>query len=240
MIASPIVTFELRHGTTDASLVELSAVNLKSLNADQAHKVHLQVRSAAEKGSPFAMCLCARWPATHGRDKPTDKERFSWAGRAALTDYPPGLFELGLCFEKGIGAPLDLARALTLYERSSAGGFGFASHRLGIAYMDGHFGTVDAPRAIALMELAYQQGEAFGALQLGQWLEAKDGVTADLAAAASWYERASEMGNFFATQRLQMAYMLGELGLPRDANMAKRYEARLIDQTEVTSHPSQR
>jgi TPR repeat protein len=227
------VTFELRHGSADPSLMSLAQVDLSSLSGDESREAYMRARSAAETGSAFAMCLCARWPDTHGRGKPTDNERYTWAERAAATKYPPGLFELGLCFEKGIGVPRDLAKARELYEESSTGGFGLASHRLGTAYVDGQFGEMDARKAVDFMKLAVEQGEPLAALQLGRWFESEGNVSRDLPASVRWYELASEMGDFFATQRLQLAYTLGELGLPRDGSMAKRYEARLFEQTKM-------
>jgi TPR repeat protein len=81
--------------------------------------------------------------------------------------------------------------------------------------------------------LAYEQGESLGALNLGHWFESGEGVTKNLPTSVLWYERASDLGNFFATHRLHMAYMAGDLGLPRDESSAKRYEDLLFQQTET-------
>jgi len=59
VIRSPIVMFELRHGTPDLPLIKISGVNLSTLSNEESGEVYMRVRSAAEKGSAFAMCLCA-------------------------------------------------------------------------------------------------------------------------------------------------------------------------------------
>lgn len=230
MIAAPIITFELKHPSTDASLLALTGKPLGELTLDQAREVYRRVRVAADGGSAFAMCLCANWPDVHGQGKVSDSDRHRWSERAARSGYPPGLFELAVCFEQGIGVPANFAKALELYEKSSQGGFGSASHRLARAHMDGNFGTQGAAKAVHFMERAFEQGEAMAALYLGQWFEAGQKVPRSPSAALAWYERASLGGDFFATHRLQKAYLLGELGLPRDASMARKYELLLTKQ----------
>jgi hypothetical protein len=227
------VIFELRRGSPDLPLLTIASSSLSTLSMDESREAYSRVKIAAEGGSAFAMCLLATWPDIHGRGRLTDSERYVWAERAARCGYPPGLFELGICLEKGIGVPMDLQKAWALFERSAAGGFGFAAHRLGTGYMDGLRGFVDAPKAVHFMELACEHGESLGALYLGQWFESGEGVMKDLPTAVRWYERASDMGSFFATHRMQMAYVAGDLGLPRDTNLAKHYEARLFEQTKV-------
>jgi len=241
MISNPIVIFELSSGSPDPFLLTVARTDLATLTADQASEMYMRVvRSAVETGSAFAMCLCATWPDKMRRERLTDEERYSWAERAAQCNYPPGLFDWGMCFEKGTGVPVDMTKAHALYERSAAGGFGFAAHRLGMGYMEGHFGAVDASKAIHFMELACEQGEPLGALFLAQWFESGEGVTKNWPTSVRWYERASALGNFFATHRLHLAYMTGNLGLPRDAISAKRYEDILFQQTTETETPNRR
>ena len=238
MIVAPIVTFELKHPSTDAALLALTSTNLNLLTRENAREVYLRVRAAAEGGSAFAMCMCANWPDVHGEGKVIDSDRFRWSERAARTGYPPGLFELAVCFEKGIGIPADMGKARDLYERSSQGNFGLATHRLARAYMDGDFGDQDAAMAVNLMERSYEQGEAMAAFCLAEWFESGQRVPRNLGAAVTWYERASQGGDVFATQRLQVAYSLGELGLPRDASIANKYEMLLLKQIRIASPDS--
>lgn len=206
---------------------------LDELSPDDAGNVYRRVRAAADGGSGFAMCLCAHWPDVHGQGKVADTDRYHWSERAAQTGYPPGLFELAVCFEKGIGVPADIGRARELYERSSQGGFGFATHRLARAYMEGNFGAQDPALAVHLMERSFEQGEPTAAFYLGKWFESAHGVLGNPKVAVSWYERASEGGYVIATLRLLRAYSRGELGLPRDASLAERYERLVSEQTKM-------
>jgi TPR repeat protein len=139
---------------------------------------------------------------------------------------------LAFCLQKGIGVQKDLTRAQELYEHSGAAGYGFAAYRLGMAFIQGEYGFIDSQRAVRLMERAYALGEPRGASALAQWFESGERVERDPAAAVSWLERASELGDFTATHRLQLAYMLGDLGLPRDPIKIKEYETRFYEQTE--------
>jgi Sel1 repeat len=233
MITAPIVTFEMRHPSTVGAPLALLTPPLGELTPDEAREAYRRVRGAADGGSAFAMCLCANWPDVHGQGKVTDSDRYQWSERAARTGYPPGLFELAVCFEKGIGVPADMGSAQKLYKLSSDGGFGFATHRLAKAYIDGDFGTRDAALAVHLMERSYEEGEALAALALGEWFESGERVPRNVGAAVSWYERASQGGDFFATYRLHVAYSQGELGLPRDGIMAKKYQTLIGEQTKI-------
>ena len=228
---NPIAVFERKHPTVDSSLLKVATMNLATLSPLDEKKQYLRMKQAAEDGSAFAMCMCANWPNVHGRGRTPEIEYYRWSEAAAQLGYPPGLYMLAECFEKAIGVDKDLKKALDLYERSSEGGFAFAIFRLGRAYMDGALGVKDTERAIHLVERAYLEGEGMAAHQMGEWYESGEGLTKDLAIAAMWYERASEMGEMFSTLRLQMAYVLGNLGMPRDAAIASRYEARLREQT---------
>jgi TPR repeat protein len=112
--------------------------------------------------------------------------------------------------------------------------------------MDGDLGPADVPNALRYMEQAYHDGESLGALTLAQRFESGRQVIPNMPVAVRWYQKASEMGNFFATHRLQVAYTLGELGLPRDPELATRYQSAFNAQTDTTaedangdSNPSQ-
>lgn len=241
---NPIKAFETRHNVSNASIRALASRKLSGLSDDRAWDIYLAVRRAADEGSQLAMLLCAIWPEGHRGPAQTEVERYRWVERAG--EYPPALFELARRLEKGVGVQRNLKKALEFYERSAAGGFGLAAHRLGSAHMDGDLGTVDAPKALGYMEQAYHDGESLGALTLAQWFESGRQVIRNIPAAVRWYQKASEMGNFFATHRLQMAYTLGELGLPRDPELVKRYQSAFNAQTDITvedesrdSNPSQ-
>jgi hypothetical protein len=233
LITAPIVAYELKHPSVDGALLALCSLPLGGFTSDESREAYRRVRAAADGGSGFAMCMCAHWPNVHGQGKVTDSDRYQWSERAAQSGYPPGLFELAVCFEEGIGVPADIGRARELYELSSQGGFGFATHRLARAHMEGTFGTQDAALAVHLMERSHEQGEPMAAFYLGQWFESARGVLTNPYVAVSWYERASVAGNVLATLRLMRAYSRGELGLPRDTNLAKKYERLVLEQTKI-------
>ena len=233
MIRNPIVTFELNHGTADASLLQLSEARINSLSEAELHEVYVRMCEAARRGSVFAMCMCSTWRDVNGRPELSAEERYAWAERAAETGYAPGVYQLGFCYQNGIGVSKDLARSQELYEQAAAAGFGFAAYRLGMAFMEGTLGPVSAQKAVHFMERAHELGEASGALALGSWFESGERLAPDSNAARLWYERASQLGDFTASHRLQQAYTLGELGVARDLSKAKHYELLVFSQTEL-------
>jgi TPR repeat protein len=66
-----------------------------------------------------------------GRGVPEDRaEAANWFRKAAEMDYPPSQYNLGLCYEKGLGIPEDLDEAKRRYGLSAARGFEKAIERL--------------------------------------------------------------------------------------------------------------
>ena len=59
---------------------------------------------------------------------------------------------------------------------------------------------------------------------LGGWYENGDGVPQSDENAVYWYERASELGCFLASERLHRAYKYGELTLVADETLAKKFK----------------
>jgi len=228
MLPDPLMAYAARSGVTEPELLQLAE---SRFNREEAGNVFRRFLDAATAGSPFAMCICARSFRNGRGTEKSEQSAFVWAEKAAQTGFAPGLFELGECFEHGIGTPTDVDRAVKLYELAADAGFGFAAHRLGAGYYSGLFGTTDVPRAIAYMERADQLGDAHGAADLAEWYESGAKVPRDYVAAVRWYKRAAELGDPFSSQRLQMAHSQGELGLPRDAALAREYEKLFMEQT---------
>jgi TPR repeat protein len=68
---------------------------------------------------------------------------------------------------------------------------------------------------------------------LGGWYENGDGIEKNESAAVMWYERASKLGSFLASERLHSAYLYGELGLVVNKITAKKYLDLFESQTEA-------
>ncbi len=228
MLRDPLVTYVLQHGGTEEGLVRLAETEF---DPSEAERDFAEFLGAAVGGSAFAMCICSRLLRAGRGTAKSEQDALLWAEKAANTGFAPGLYELALCFELGVGLPINMQRALETYERSANGGYGFAAYRLGRSYYHGDAGSVDVFKAIAWMERAYELGDFHGAHDLGEWYESGEKLSRRYSEAIVWYQRASELGDPFSSLRLQMAYSLGELGLSRDQALADRYARMVAQQT---------
>ena len=191
-----------------------------------AHDAFTECKGAAEKGSPFAMCLCSRLCLSGWGTQRSLESAFHWAKRAADAGYAPGHYELGKCYEQGIGVSKDLDVARKEYEMAIEGGFAFAACHLAELYHSTSFGEPDFATAIRYAKRGYELGDPLAPYLVATWFEEGDGVIRNEKEAAVWYERASELGNYFASSRLCRAYRLGQLGLAKDSSLAKEYEQK--------------
>lgn len=103
--------------------------------------------------------------------------------KAAKGDYPPALFNLGYCYEKGSGVKKDRKRAYKLYNRAAAFGDEDAALRLGIVNMS----KTDKSEGIAVFRERAEQGDLCAKYNLAVCYERGDGVDPDYNKAVSMY-----------------------------------------------------
>jgi TPR repeat protein len=222
-LRDPIVQFAMQDKAVPRELVQLAESDPAAPGAPSRQVVCETFSEAAKAGSAFAMCISSRLAAGGSGRAKSETDAFDFALRAATLDYPPGHYEVGRLLELGIGTPKDLRAAEASYRRAFELGYGLAGHRLGKALLNGDFGQYGIDRAIELLLKADSAGESLAALDLAEIYETDRYGKKDIATSLSWYRRASDLGNPFASMRLSMAYMAGELGLARDANLANHY-----------------
>jgi localization factor PodJL len=84
---------------------------------------------------------------------------------------------------------------------------------LGLRYLDGTGGTaVNLPEAVKYLTAAANQGQAVAQYRLGTLYERGQGVPADGAKAAHWYQASAGQGNRKAMHNLAVAYASGSIG----------------------------
>jgi uncharacterized protein len=186
---------------------------------DDAQNYYRELATAAQSGSLLAMVMCARMLREgHGCVR-SETASFYWAAEAAKQNFPPGLLEVGICYEEGLGVNIDEDKAILHYTKALDLGLRSAGCQLALLFErkgDGDSAIQFATRAAGL-------GDAHAANFLGNWFEAGELVEHNERKATDWYEQASRLGSFFATNRLRTAYELGELGLRRDPQRAMHY-----------------
>jgi TPR repeat protein len=230
----PLIAYELARGNFDVSLIKIAQGDALDDGANFS-TVFEQFKHAAENGSPFAMCVCSRMCCSGKGTIKSQKCAYEWANRAAQTSYAPGLFELGQCYENGIGVVRDIKRAAQLYETSSNAGFGYAAYCLGLMFDDDGLGEKNYEYALHWFGNADALGEHTATYEIAQWYEHGEKVKNDNALAVRMYEKASAMGSFFASYRLSAAYASGEIGLETSNSMSLMYEKRMQSQLKMTS-----
>ncbi len=124
--------------------------------------------------------------------------------------------ELGHCYQEGIGTAKNVELALINLTRAVAAGYGQAAINLATCYSAGAPYGKSSEKAIEYAEVAFRLGEPYAANLLGIWHEEGKIVPANIDTARSWYEIASKQGSQLACLRMARAYLIGELGLPRD------------------------
>jgi hypothetical protein len=218
-----LILFAARNEAIAPELLEILRLDTRQCTPDDAVRHFSAFAMAAEKGSPFAMCICSRFSRSGwGRPK-SPKDALYWAQKAAAAGYAPGSYQVGECYLESHGEPANLELARLNLERASDDGFGFASYRLAVLLHEGKFGSENRKQALSRAVLAFEMGESIAAFEIAGWHERGEIVPRDESDAVVWYERAASMGNMFANLRLSVAYSIGELGLPRDPIAAEKY-----------------
>lgn len=88
------------------------------------------------------------------------KEGLNLLRSAANRNHAPALYNLGLCYEMGLGVPVDEKMAMELYRSAAALEHPGALYNLGIYYGQGRGGLApDDETAIRLLRLAASQGQ---------------------------------------------------------------------------------
>jgi hypothetical protein len=233
MIADPTLLFASMHSAIDPELISVCSLDVRNCDTSTARLAFEKSREIAESGSAFAMCMCSRFCREGWGTAQSDDDAFKWAKRASDTRFPPGQYELGRCYEDGIGVRHDLEEACRNYIMASDGGFGFAACHLASIYHTKEPGSSGNAKAFEWAKRAYELNESMAPLELARWYEQGEGVIKNEREAAIWYARASELGNFLASSRLSMAYALGNLGFQQNAEMARKYEELSYSQSKV-------
>lgn len=131
-------------------------------------------------------------------------------------------YQLGQCYEEGIGVERNLAKAFKLYWLASDN-CRPAKERLNKDSYQGKLakwlkkavnGNLLSDSDLAKAICSYQHG----------W-----GVDCDMTAAVEWWRRAADMGNAYAADQIGDSYYCGDGGMPKDAEMAFEYYLKAAD-----------
>ena len=119
----------------------------------------------------------------------------------------------------------DLPLAMSLLRKASDQDFPLAQARLGDLLRAAEFET----EAVALYKKAADRGEPAGEVGLGRAYADGAGVTKDPVLALELYRKAEQKKYGPAYDALARAYRTGTLGLAKDLEQAKAYDAKAAD-----------
>ena len=112
---------------------------------------------------------------------------------SAALGFPPAQYELGLCYEHGIGRERNMARAQCA---------------LGNLYFTGNGVEQDRARAAELYTRAAEQGDVQALSCLAECYEAGCGVPCDLDRAIALYDQAAALGDGYAHEEASRLRLL--------------------------------
>ena len=155
-------------------------------------------------------------------------EAFGYFSKAADGGYPRGIYNLGLCFQDGVGAASDPSKAVGLFQKASDLGIPEAMAALAAAYETGTGTTSDAGKAIQWYEKAADAGNLDGIVALGKAYAEGNGVTRDETKAATFFEQAAGKDRADAINNLGVLYAKGR-GVSKDPVKAKSLYAKAAE-----------
>lgn len=139
--------------------------------------------AAAARGDSIALYELARRKIAEG----TGDEGFDLMKKAADKGLAAAQYRLAKLYERGEGAPADIAAARTWTERAAMGGNRAAMHDLGVYYARGEGVALNEAQAFRWFRQAADLGMTNSQFNLGVLYQSGRGVAADPAEALFWY-----------------------------------------------------
>jgi len=110
---------------------------------------------------------------------------------------------LGFMYYDGKGIPLDLNKAFRYSTISANLNNALGQHNLGYCYLNGYGCNQDEYKAFELFKKSAEQGNSYGLANLGYMYEAnRGGAGYDISKARMYYQKAANLGNEWAKQKL--------------------------------------
>ena len=126
---------------------------------------------------------------------------------------------LGIIYDRGLGVPVDLGRALFWFGKSAQAGNPQGMSNYGWMLDQGRGIAPNPQEAARWYDKSARMGQAEAQYNIGLMYERGRGVPKDLASAAAWYSQAASQQQTEALARLGHLYLEG-LGVPKDAAKA--------------------
>lgn len=160
-------------------------------NMDEAKKWYLQSALNGNADAQFAMGKHT-WSGWDSWDEGDHKKAVEWYRLAAEQGHVLAQYQLGECYERGLGAEIDYIESAKWYRKAAEQGYALAQYNLGVCYESGYGVDVDIQEAVKWYRLAAEQGDINAMLSLGECYETGVGFIKDWEIAYEWYQKAAE------------------------------------------------
>ena len=191
-------------------------------NAENASQEQLSPEELFQKGKKY-----------HDEDNYT--EAVKWYSEAAEQGYAKAQYNLGYCYDEGLGVSQNYAEAVKWYRKAAEQGLADAQNNLGVCYAKGQGVGKNYVEAAKWYRKAAEQGDAVAQHNLARGYDKGYGVSQDYAEAMKWYRKAAEQGYDRAQFDLGVCYYLGN-GVSRDFAEAIKWYRKAAEQGNADAH----
>ncbi len=156
-------------------------------------------------------------------------EAVSWYCKAVEQGNADAQFELGYCYENGLGVVENEIEAVKWYRKAAEQGNADAQNSLGNCYYYGKGVFEDETEAVSWYRKAAKQGHADAQCNIGMCYNIGLGVFEDKTEAVWWYRKAVEQGYARAQNDLGDCYYFGD-GVDENKAEAVRWFRKAAEQ----------
>ena len=168
-------------------------------------------RTSAEMGNPEAMCFLGEWYQYGDKGLAIDiQESFRWWKKATEIGYYHAQYEIGECYDFGIGVAEDKKEALKWYKRSASKGYILAVYVLGLCYYCGNGIRKNKREALKYFRRAANKDYAAAVCMIGEYYYYGYIVDEDEEEAIKYFKRAAELGSERAAEFLSRVLLKSE------------------------------
>lgn len=122
------------------------------------------------------------------------EEAIRWYEKAAEKGKVSAYYNLGVCYDKGIGVSLDAVKAYENFQKAAQMGSLFAANSLGICYYLGKGTTINKFEAFRLFKLSGEKGNSAAFANVGRCYLYGEGTDINPEEGIKWYEKAAKKG----------------------------------------------
>ena len=156
------------------------------------------------------------------------KEEFEQLKQRAEAGEAEAMFNLGVCYAKGLGVVQNDEQAVHWYQKAANLGIAGAMHNLGKYYATGLGVVQDHTKAVYWYQKASDLGNAQAMVDLGNCYRTGLGVEQNDEQAVHWYQKAADLGIAVAMFNLGICYRTGQ-GVTQDDVQAVHWFQKAAD-----------